>query len=95
MRTLATAVSAIFIVLLINGCTAQKMMEPMGSEMSSMDKPMENSMKDETMMEDTATESMKPKIESMDDTMKDETMMDNEAAEMMRPTTEAMDKATQ
>ena len=95
MRTLATAVLATFIVFLINGCTAQKMTEPMDSEMSSLDKPMEKSMKGETMMEDTATESMKPKIESMDDTMKDETMMENEAAEMMKPTTEAMDKATQ
>lgn len=71
------------------------MMEPMDSEMSSMDKPVEKSMKDETMMEDTATESMKPKIESMDDAMKDKTMMDTEAAEMMKPTKEAMDKATQ
>ena len=95
MRTLATAVLATFIVFLINGCTAQKMTEPMDSEMSSLDKPMEKSMKGETMMEDTAAEMIQPKIVSMDDSMKDKTMMENETAEMMKPTAEAMDKATQ
>ena len=95
MRTLATAVLATFIALLINGCTTQKMMKPMNSEMNNMDKPMEKSMKGETMMDEGATESMKSKKESMDGTMKDETLMENEATEMMKPTTEAMDKATQ
>ena len=93
MRALSAAVLTAFMGLLISGCTGQEMMEPMNSEMSSMDKPMEKSMEADAMMEGAATESMKPKMEGMDDTMKDETMMTDSAANPMKPNMEPMEKA--
>lgn len=95
MRALSAAVLTTFIALMISGCGHQNMMEPMDSEMSSMDKPMDKTMKDDTMMEDAATETMKPKMESMDDTMKDETMMEDAATEPMKPKMETMGKTMQ
>lgn len=66
MRALSTAVLTAFLGLAVSACVSQKTMESMGSEMSSMDKPMEKSMKDEIMMKDAATDPMKPKMETMD-----------------------------
>ena len=95
MRALSAAVLTAFMGLMISGCTGQEMMEPMNSEMSSMDKPMEKSMEAEAMIEGAATESMQPKMEGMGDTVKDETMMTDSAAKPMKPKMESMDKAAQ
>lgn len=95
MRTLSTLAMATFIGLVISGCSGQKMMEAMDSGMSSMDTPMEKSMKDEKMMKDTATESMKPDMKSMQMPMEDNTMMDDTAAKPMKSEAETMDNPMQ
>jgi hypothetical protein len=81
--------------LAISACSGKNTMEPMDSETSSMVKPMDATMKAEPMMEDAATASKKPKMESMDTTMKAEPMMENDATESMKPKMETMDKTMQ
>jgi hypothetical protein len=94
MRVLPAAVMAAFAALMISGCTGHEQMESMGSEKGGMES-MEKTMKDETMMEDPKTESMRPKMESMEKTMKDDTMMEDSKTESMQPKMESMDKAGQ
>lgn len=95
MRALSAAVLTAFIALVISGCSGQHTMEPMDSDMNSMDKPMDKTMKAEPMMEDAATGSMEPKMESMDTTMKAGSMMENAATETMKPKMDSMDKTMQ
>ncbi len=85
MKTLATAVLATFIVLLLNGCGDKDMTNSMNTEMSSMDKTVDKTMEDKTMMEDATTDPMKPNMETMEKTMKDETMMEDAAKDPMKP----------
>jgi hypothetical protein len=92
MKTLATAVLATFMVILISGCSNHDMATSMNSEMSSMDKPAGKTREAGAMMEDTAAEPMKPKMERMDKTMNDETMMEDAAKDPMKPEMERMDK---
>lgn len=108
MRVLLATLLTAFIGLMINGCSGQEK-GLMDSEMSSMGKSMESSMKTETMMKDSGAESMKPKAEEMkgsmdsemnsmdkqmESNMKAETMMEDSAAESLKPKVEAMDKTT-
>lgn len=69
MKTLLSVVLTAIIALVVGGCGGQKMMEPMASEMSSMEKPMDKTMKEKTMMEDSATDTMNAKKEPMEKSM--------------------------
>lgn len=42
MKTIFTVLISICIAIFINGCSGQKMMEPMDSEMVDMEKPMDS-----------------------------------------------------
>lgn len=95
MKTLATAVLATFMVILISGCGNHDMAASMNYEMSSMDTPAGKTMEAGTMMEDAAAEPMKPKMEGMDTTMNDETMMEDAGKDPMKPEMESMGTAAQ
>ena len=69
MKLISTVILATFIALIISGCSGHNMIEPKEGEMSSMDKPMGNTMKDDTMMEDPAAKPMKSDMEPMGNTM--------------------------
>ena len=66
MRVLTAAVATVFAALMISGCTSHEEMASMDPEESAMEQHMDNNMNAGTMMEDSATEPMKPKMEMMD-----------------------------
>jgi len=68
MRALTAALAAVSAALMISGCTGHEEMKAMDAEKGGMEQQMDSTMKAETMMEDSATKSMKPKVEAMDKT---------------------------